>query len=360
MPGLKIICLKGRSYKKHVSLARQINHIETGARFYKCARLEPRPDLILCSYPLIELSYGATKLGRKWHVPVVLDIRDLWPDIFDEQFRGWKRLMADPLTLPFNIAASTACKRATAITGITDGILAWGANKAGRVVRDDERSFPHGYYQAHVSAGEQEEAEVFWEKYGVKSSDFIVSYFGAVNSRHEFSVVIDAAKALLINYPQLKFVICGSGDHLQKVRDSAKEAKNVIVPGWVPKLEMEGLARMSSLGLAPYKSEKNYLESVPTKAIEYFSHGLPVISSLKGRLANVLFQEQCGVTYENGSWQSLVDSIVDLLRNPMRLRSLGENSERLFKQEYDGSRVYGDMATHLEGIVDQFPKMPGI
>ena len=41
----------------------------------------PRPDLILCSYPTIELSVEAVRYGRTHGIPVVLDVRDLWPDI---------------------------------------------------------------------------------------------------------------------------------------------------------------------------------------------------------------------------------------------------------------------------------------
>ena len=40
------------------------------------------PDLILSSIPTSELSLEATKLGKKNNIPVILDIRDLWPDVF--------------------------------------------------------------------------------------------------------------------------------------------------------------------------------------------------------------------------------------------------------------------------------------
>ena len=42
------------------------------------------PDLILCAYPAIELSRAGVQFANKIGVPVVVDIRDLWPDIFVE------------------------------------------------------------------------------------------------------------------------------------------------------------------------------------------------------------------------------------------------------------------------------------
>ncbi|MDA7679722.1 hypothetical protein N8622_00515, partial [bacterium] len=52
----KIVCLKGRRYVKHVSIDRVLNHFGTGIRFYRLAEKEAEPDVILCSFPLIELA----------------------------------------------------------------------------------------------------------------------------------------------------------------------------------------------------------------------------------------------------------------------------------------------------------------
>ncbi len=344
---LKLVCLKGRVYEKHVSVGRLLNHIETGYRFYNLAKNEVRPDIILCSYPLIELALAATKLGKRWNVPVILDIRDLWPDIFEEQFNGWKKLFSVPVMFPFSWAARLSCRRAHGITGITPGLMDWGVKKAGRLATAHDRSFPHGYFRSDFSAGEQESAEVFWAERGIHSTDFIVSYFGAVNSRHEFDLVVEAGRLLSRRVKNLKIVICGNGDHLDRIRDLSQDVPGVIAPGWIAHLEMEVLASMATLGLAPYKSDFNYLESVPTKAIEYFSHGLPVVSSLKGRLEALLEAEHCGVTYENGSPESLAQTIVDLAADPERVREMRGNSLRLFEERYDARSVYGDMAQYL-------------
>ena len=43
-----------------------------------------KPDIILTSIPSIELSKVAVKYANKFNIPIVLDIRDLWPDVFFE------------------------------------------------------------------------------------------------------------------------------------------------------------------------------------------------------------------------------------------------------------------------------------
>ena len=348
---LKLICMKGRRYQKHVSVGRMLNHLETGLRFFFLADKEPKPDVILCSFPLIELALAATHLGRKWNVPVILDIRDLWPDIFEEQFTGWKKIFAGPIIFPFAWATRVSCRRADGITGITQGLMEWGVKKIGREVRESDKAFPHGYKLPEISIENRQKGEGFWRKQGVERHHFIVPYFGAINCRHEFELVVEAGKMLQDEFKELRILICGSGDHLEKVRDLAKDVPNIIVPGWIAQLEMGVLAEMSKLGLAPYKSDFNYLESVPTKAIEYFSYGLPVVSSLQGRLQELLEEKQCGVTYQNGSAKSLADALRNLITNSQRVEEMKKRSLRLFAERYDAEKVYGDMAHYLESFV---------
>jgi len=41
---------------------------------------EVPPHIILCTLPTIDLYFATTIYGKKVRVPVVLDIRDMWPD----------------------------------------------------------------------------------------------------------------------------------------------------------------------------------------------------------------------------------------------------------------------------------------
>src|SRR5204863_5451667 len=96
------------------------NHRQTAAQFTARAARGAPPDVILCSYPTIELCDAAVSYGRFHGVPVVLDIRDLWPDIFlnlvPRALKGFARVA---LAGMFK-ASRRACGDATAIVGITE------------------------------------------------------------------------------------------------------------------------------------------------------------------------------------------------------------------------------------------------
>ena len=83
--GPSLIFLPSRGYKRHISPKRFLDHRDLQLQFLKIAPTLPRPDLIVCAWPTIELADAAVKFGRSQDIPVILDIRDLWPDVFYER-----------------------------------------------------------------------------------------------------------------------------------------------------------------------------------------------------------------------------------------------------------------------------------
>jgi len=114
------------------------------------------------------------------------------------------------------------------------------------------------------------------------------------------------------------------------------------------------LMRMSSVGLAPYRSSKDFMASIPNKSIEYLSAGLPILSSLKGTLKELLSTNDCGITYENGDAEDLVSILVNLYDHPELIRKMSENAYALYKEKFIAEKVYNNMISHLELVCENY------
>src|SRR5687768_16760322 len=79
--GYRLQLLHGRGYPHNISWERLADHRTLARKFSKLAADEPRPDVVLCSFPTIELSREAIRYGERTGVPVILDVRDPWPDV---------------------------------------------------------------------------------------------------------------------------------------------------------------------------------------------------------------------------------------------------------------------------------------
>ena len=119
LDGVTLRFVHGPPYHKNVSFARIRNHRAVAEDFRKLAPTLPKPDLIFCAYPPIEIADEATRFGEQFGIPVILDIRDLWPDVFLDITPVPRPLMRLALT-PWYVQARQTLARATAITAITE------------------------------------------------------------------------------------------------------------------------------------------------------------------------------------------------------------------------------------------------
>lgn len=348
-PGFRLKLLHSVAYRRNLSLQRIVNHREVAAQFARMAPLEARPDVILCSFPTIELSDMATRFGAKHDVPVVLDVRDQWPDVFlDLMPRGCRwlgRLVFEPLFQ----ATRNAFRRATAITGVTQQFIDWGLRYAGRPSGVFDVTFPMAYPDQQPPAAAIAAAQQFWKEQGVPGhAECVVCYFGTLGRLRELDTVIDAAR--LLERERVLFVLCGAGDMEAHYKDLAAGCPNVMFPGWMNASQIWALMRIASLGLAPYPSAPNYTENVPNKPLEYLSAGLPIISSLQGKLAQLLAEHDCGLTYRNNDANDLASSIMRLKNDPAALARMSANALNTYRLHFKAEDVYRRMGEYLEMI----------
>jgi glycosyltransferase involved in cell wall biosynthesis len=231
----------------------------------------------------------------------------------------------------------------------------WGLKYAGRGPTPLDCAFPLAYTSEQPSSADQERAREFWGNLGITGTrdKFLVCYIGAFGQRNEAEMraVISAAKRLESAAPEARLVLCGAGVNFETYKRLAAGHRNIVFSGWIGFREIWVLMRYASIGLVPYQSTIDFRLSIPNKAIEYLSAGLPVISSIQGVLQSFLATHDCGVTYENLSPDGLVEAISSLRSEPARLRRMSENATAVYEQMFVAEKVYAEMAEHLESIV---------
>jgi len=349
----RILMMRARGYSSGRSLGRILDHIAITRRFRHLARTQAAPDVIVASMPTPGLCRAAVDYGRENNVPVVLDMRDMWPECFVWSAPKFARGLVWLASRPAARALRKACSGATAIVGITRPFVEWGLRYAGRAGTPLDRDFPHGYSERSPDQQDIRKAELSWAERGVKEQPgrFVACFFGYMGHDFELEAVIEAAGILEKQDLPFTFVLCGTGDNLEKYKDLAKGLHSVVFPGWVGPAEIWTLMRISSVGLAPYFGTKSFRASIPNKAIEYLSGGLPIVSSLQGVLAELLCEHDCGLTYPEANPEGLAAALRELYDQPERLREMSRNARSLFEKRFVAEKVYGEMAEYLKEVI---------
>jgi glycosyltransferase involved in cell wall biosynthesis len=356
-PYLEIRLLHGHGYGSNLSVWRILDHRKLAKKFYRAARRQEPPDIILCSFPTIELSRVAVRFGQERGIPVVLDMRDMWPDIFLEVVPKWARGLAGLLARPMFRDARVACAGATAITGITDAFVDWGLRRGGRSRTVMDRAFPMGYIARAPERERVTEAGNYWDGLGIKDgrANFVVCFFGTFGRQLDLETVISAARSLANKEKKVLFVMCGKGDRTAQYRELASGNPGMIFPGWVDAAQTYVLMRRSRVGLDPLPDRYDFLATINNKAIEYLSAGLPVISSPdRGVLSDLLREHECGMSYPYEDANALTSVLSGLYEDRTRLLRMSENGVRVFNEMFTAEKVYGEMMEYLIQIVDLY------
>ncbi|AZO93930.1 glycosyltransferase family 4 protein [Halocella sp. SP3-1] len=168
------------------------------------------------------------------------------------------------------------------------------------------------------------------------------NYIGYIGSLYDDKGVQDVLYALKqIEDHTLKLLIVGGRSHrVEKYCNLAKKLEiedRVEITGWVDRSKVEDYLKKIKIGLVPVRDtfHGRYL-TCPTKIFNYFSHGIPVIGSNLPTVREIV-TDKCGLFYENGSIQELIEVINKLNSSPELLNHYSKNildraEELLFKK----------------------------
>lgn len=356
LPGYDVVLIDSPIYSRNISFSRIIHNIKTAKKFKEIASASyvEQPDLIVSAYPPIELTKAGVQFANKIGVPVVVDLRDLWPDIFVEIFPRWIQTIARVAVYPFNKQARYIADNATAVVGITDEYVNWFEGKASNGPLKEKKSFPLSYKVEELSDTERIDALRFWRDKGLVPSEefFTICMFGNLAENAEIPLLIDAAsKVLSDNMHKVRFVVCGVGEIFEQLSDASKDLPNFYLPGWVTKGQIRILMQMSNAGALPYRSDRGFELSLPNKVGEYLSEGLPILSSVKGVLSGFLDTEGVGLTYKNQDVVALVDAIYTLIEGKNLQENMRKRACEVFQRKFNAEIVYNDYADYLESLI---------
>jgi len=351
LPGLQIIFLYGPGYGRNNSPKRFLHHRVVARNFFQEAAACNKPDIVFCCLPTLELAEQAVIYGQRNGVPVLIDVRDLWPDhyltLVPQRLRSLFRLV---IFSEFH-RARRLLKAATGITAISNTFLDWALKHAGRTRRQTDGVFPIGYpcvlssLETQIAAKREELVSL----YKLRPEDLIVTFVGTFSLSFDLETVIEAARILdQAEHDDIKFVFVGDGGNSPQLRARARGLGNAIFTGWFDQVSILAMLSLSSVGLAPYRNDASM--SLPNKPFEYMAAGLPILSSLRGELATLIHEEQIGLQYQAGNVASLIEKIRWLAANPDARREMGMRARKLFEERFSAEVIYPRLVRHLEGV----------
>ena len=338
-------------YKKNVSLQRIISH-KVSTKKIKCSMLNQiknkKPDIILVGNTPLEIVKMVAKFGEKHNVPVAVDFRDLWPDIFIDIVPRYIKFLIKFYIKLCRTSLKRVLKNVYSVIGLSDAFMEYGLELASREKGDLDVVIPIGYpnYDYNIT---EEEFNRLWGDYEITTEDFIIAFTGNFGKQFNFNDIVTAANSL-VEDKSIKFVLCGSGENLQDIKNQCPS--NVIFPGWVEKDMITALLKYASIGLAPYIDSYNYRNNTPNKFAEYLSAGLPILVSVSGIMEHYLNVHNCGLKYNDGD--HLSDLIINYKSSTLKLIEAKKRARKLYEEEFELNNINEKYYNHLVNVASTY------
>jgi glycosyltransferase involved in cell wall biosynthesis len=337
--GAKIFALKGTGYRKNFSLARVADHRVIALKFRRAVKTMNRPDIVVASTPPHDLAYQAVRYAKENGIPVLVDIRDEWPDLLLNVFpRRSRPLFKLFLARDFRMIRE-ALQEADGLVAMMESLLAWGLRYAGRSRRAWDRVFYLGDVKTDAGPGRSPKLGFL----DALNGKFVVTFLGTFVRNNNPSILIECAQRLKDR--SIVFVLGGDGELLTEMKKRAGGLPNVFFPGWLHEEDMRALLRCSHIGVCPTNQER---DAFPNKAFAYLSAGLPILSAFRGELRDIIEKRQIGFYFSYDDVVALASSIARLDEDRTLYRKMAKNAKNVFDEMFNADTIYRNYADYIE------------
>lgn len=344
-------------YQKHIGIKRILDHLILSFNLYRFLkkRKDFIPDRIFLGYPPIETSFIMVKWANKLGIPLMLDVKDNWPENFIEPFPNSLKIIVKLLIYPYIKLSKYIFRNVDSITSITDSFIYWiklFSKKSNLILKNSENKFfvsPLVRKKIKLSKIKKEIANDFWLK---RNLDVLerkhFSFVGSLSNSFDFNLIIDIANFTLVKYPKHKFIICGTGDRFEELSKLFKDLPNVFLIGEVDKYNSAFLLSNSIATIAPYKNTQNFQNSIPNKVIESLENSVPFITRTEGELENLIKKFNNGIFLDIQMMK--VNNIVKLIEDENFRKDLCKNAYKSYEQLFNFQKVYNRIIINIENM----------
>jgi len=288
-------------------------------------RKSQKPDYLFVESPPLFLGIAGFLAAKRWGVPFILNVADLWPDsirLLGLMREGFALKLAGKLE-------SWLYSKAGFVNAVTEGI---------REILIHDKQVPAGKVLflpngIDTDLFRPQPIDATWRtSLGLPDEKHIILYTGTHGYAHGMEVILEAAE--LLKDINVLFLLVGGGSektHLEKLC-THKALKNVIFFSPHPPEMIARLYSLATAGISTLRDSPLFEATRPVKILSIMACGKPVLYSGAGEGARLVAEAKAGIIIPPENPTALADAIRSLISDVAYTAQLGNNGRAYVKK----------------------------
>lgn len=271
-------------------------------------------DVLVASSPPWFPHLTGTLVHALRRVPLVLEVRDLWPDYL----AGMGTVKSDAAMRGIFATERAMLRRADHVVVVTESFRKRVMEKGTAPDRVDV--VPNGVDTAlYYAADEPPPIDALRRGDG----ELIVGYLGNFGAGQDLIRVLDAAALLEAADPRIRVVLAGEGTAVEQVQAHARELglRRTTIHPPILKTQTRAFYNACDVCLVPLADFPILQETIPSKIFEVMACERPVVASVAGEAARIVQRSGGGVVVPPGDARGIADAVLRLRDTPAAERA---------------------------------------
>lgn len=299
-----------------------------------------RPELVFATSTPLTIAIPAVKAARRNKVPLVFEVRDLWPEM---------PIAAGALRNPLMVAAAKRLERwayrnsahVIALSpGMRDGVIR--AGYPADQVTVVPNSCDLDLFAVGDGPGRALRATTPW-----LGDRPLIVYVGTLGLLNCVDYLARVAGAMREFDPEVQFAVLGAGGQEAVVRKAAEEAgvlgTSFHMVGEVRKKDVPAWLSAATVATSLFVPIPEMEANSANKFFDGLAAGKPVAINYGGWMADLLRESGAGLILDPKDHERAARQLHDLLHDEAKLKSAGEGAGRLARERFDRDLLFNDL-----------------
>ena len=328
--GIPFTWVKVSKYKGSQSIGRVLVMIQFMLNLFLLPKKKLQdPDVIIVSslspLPIINAYLWSIKYKAK----LIFEVRDIWPLSLIE-IGGFSKL--NPLVLFFGWFEKFAYKKADKVISLLPNAKPHMVSRG--MEKDNFVHIPNGFNLEEMKKSKELDKSI---SNLIPKNKFIVGYTGSLGASNAMEYLIEASN-LLENNENIHFVILGKGQHLEKLKNNAKN--NVSFLGQIDKSQIQSAISFFDVCYIGWHNHSLYRFGIsPNKIFDYMYAGKPIIHSVNTTNDFVQIAE-AGISIPPENPKEIANIVIEISKiEDKKLKEWGKNGKNYVEENYTFSHL---------------------